>query len=108
MTIEMERKVNQKTIAEHLHVSVATVSKALRGRPDVSLATRRQIEQAAEELGYRRQRGRRQPRSRSIKCRLVGVFVRRPIDGGAKNVPTYLDGMSRLSVQQNVSLVVQE
>jgi len=39
-------------IAARVGVSVMTVSKALRDRPDVSAATRARIKQAAKEMGY--------------------------------------------------------
>lgn len=42
-----------RELARECGVSVATVSRALNGRPEVSEATRRQIEEAARRLGYR-------------------------------------------------------
>lgn len=46
------RPVSQRDVAEHAGVSVSAVSMALSGHPRIGAATRRQIEQAAEELGY--------------------------------------------------------
>ncbi|EYR64223.1 LacI family transcriptional regulator [Actinotalea ferrariae CF5-4] len=45
-------------IATEAGVSVATVSKVLNGRPDVSAATRALVEQVLERHDYRRRRGR--------------------------------------------------
>ncbi|HEX4789489.1 MAG TPA: LacI family DNA-binding transcriptional regulator [Actinospica sp.] len=42
-----------RELARECGVSVATVSRALNGHPEVSVQTRRQIQQAAERLGYR-------------------------------------------------------
>ncbi|MBR7828902.1 LacI family DNA-binding transcriptional regulator [Actinospica sp. MGRD01-02] len=42
-----------KDLARECGVSVATVSRALNGHPEVSVETRRQVQQAAERLGYR-------------------------------------------------------
>lgn len=44
--------VSMKTIAQRCHVSVATVSKALNGQPDVGEETRNLICAVAGELGY--------------------------------------------------------
>jgi LacI family transcriptional regulator len=45
--------VKMKDIARDLGVSVVTISKALRGHPDISTATRERILLKAKELGYR-------------------------------------------------------
>src|SRR5260221_564715 len=42
-----------RELARECGVSVATVSGALNGHPEVSEATRRQIQEAASRLGYR-------------------------------------------------------
>ena len=41
-----------KRLAEHLNVSIGTVSRALNNRPDVNDATRKRVLAAARELGY--------------------------------------------------------
>ena len=41
-----------KRLAQHLDISIGTVSRALNGRPDVSEATRLRVLEAAERLGY--------------------------------------------------------
>jgi DNA-binding LacI/PurR family transcriptional regulator len=41
-----------RRLAQHLDVSIGTVSRALNGRPDVNEATRRRVLEAAAELGY--------------------------------------------------------
>src|SRR6202008_78540 len=44
--------VRLKDIAQLAHVSVMTVSKALRDEPDVSAATKAKIKLLAQQLGY--------------------------------------------------------
>lgn len=44
--------VSMKDIAQRCGVSVATVSKALNGQPDIGEETRRRISEAAKEMGY--------------------------------------------------------
>ncbi|HEY9012956.1 MAG TPA: LacI family DNA-binding transcriptional regulator [Devosia sp.] len=41
-----------RRLAEHLDISIGTVSRALNGRPDVNEETRRRVLDAAAELGY--------------------------------------------------------
>ena len=41
-----------KRLAQHLNVSIGTVSRALNNRPDVNDATRKRVLEAARELGY--------------------------------------------------------
>ena len=44
--------VSMKDIAKRCGVSVATVSKALSGQPDIGPETRDRIRSVAEEMGY--------------------------------------------------------
>ncbi|MBD0379906.1 LacI family DNA-binding transcriptional regulator [Paenibacillus sedimenti] len=46
------KRVTMKTIAKELGLTIQTVSKALKGKPGMSEATRQQIVQTAEKLGY--------------------------------------------------------
>ncbi|WP_117189993.1 LacI family DNA-binding transcriptional regulator [Rhizobium terrae] len=41
-----------RRLAEHLDISIGTVSRALNGKPDVNEETRRRVLEAAEQLGY--------------------------------------------------------
>ena len=49
----MESPVSMRDIAQHAKVSVATVSKCLSGKRDVSAATRKRVLAACRKLGYR-------------------------------------------------------
>ena len=44
--------VSMKDIAKRCGVSVATVSKALNGQPDIGEETRKRIAEVAKEMGY--------------------------------------------------------
>ena len=46
--------VTLKDLAEELNVSVNTVSRALRNMPDIGPETTRQVHEAAQRLGYRK------------------------------------------------------
>lgn len=48
-----ERRAGIRDVAGHLGLSISTVSRALNGYSDVNSTTRKKVEKAAEELGYR-------------------------------------------------------
>src|SRR4030088_2748398 len=65
--------VRLKDIADHLGLSVSTVSAALQGRADISKATQKLVSSTVEEMGY-------QPNSvaRSLitrKTNVLGVII---------------------------------
>lgn len=41
-----------RQLAEHLDISIGTVSRALNGKPDVNEETRKRVLEAARSLGY--------------------------------------------------------
>ena len=45
--------VTLKMLAQHLGLTVSTVSRAMNGYPDISQATRERVRKAADELEYR-------------------------------------------------------
>ena len=65
--------VRLKDIAAHVGVSIMTVSKALRGEPDVSAATRARIKLAAEQMGYVPNSSAQELRTR--KSKLFGLVI---------------------------------
>lgn len=69
----MARKTTLSTIAEHLGVSTATVSLALRDSPLVAEATTHKIKKAAAELGYIYNR--RAASLRTSRSGIIGVMV---------------------------------
>ncbi len=106
--IRTNSSVSRKMVADHL--SVATVSKALSNKSDVSEAMRIKVERAANELGYKFGATQHRRRTQDVQAhsRFLGAFLRRSIENGGKNVPTYLDGVSRTASDLNAALVVQE
>ena len=46
------KQLTLKDIAQHLHISPVTVSKALRDHPDISSATKKRVQEIAQKLGY--------------------------------------------------------
>jgi len=111
-------QVNQKAIADYMSVSIATVSKALRGQPDISPMMREKVVRVAHEMGYNLKRTKtnrgngtkRSPRKRKLaKGQFVGVLTRRHDGCDVTHTgPTYLGGMCRITNRLNVSLVIHE
>ncbi|MGN1403149.1 MAG: LacI family DNA-binding transcriptional regulator [Ruminococcus sp.] len=57
----MAKAVRMSDIAERLHVSIVTVSKALAGKDGVSEEMRQEIQQLAQEMGYQGKKNRTAP-----------------------------------------------
>lgn len=107
----MPTKVNQQSIAQHLNVSVATVSKALSNANGVSSATRDKVMQAATDLGYQAVKTRQSDRQagRLPKHRYIGVLARSSYQPGVFSVPrSYFGAIRELGTELNITLVPQE
>jgi LacI family transcriptional regulator len=82
-----------RQLAEHLRLSPATVSRALNGYPEVGVATRQRVVEAAERLQYRpNMHAKRLATGRSG---LVGVIFRASSERGVD--PHVMDFLSALS-----------
>ena len=70
----MEKRATMHDVAELAGVSQATVSLVLNGVPNarISKATRRRVEEAADQLGYRRGAAHLVPAGRQ---RVIGLFI---------------------------------
>ncbi len=64
--------VRMQDIAQAAHVSVSTVSRALRGHPEISEETRSLILAAAQDLGYQRPED---PKQKSVGARVRHLIV---------------------------------
>jgi LacI family transcriptional regulator len=75
--------VTLKDIAEHTGLSIMTVSRVVRGRPDVSAASRRKVLAAVRRLGYIPNPAARQLAARAIapiaKDRIIGTIFSREV-----------------------------
>ena len=92
------------TIAERLGLSVATVSRALRGVAGINARTRARVFEAAAQLGYQLPRSFRAEDLQNGKLHHVAVLVQTPPTQAAS--PHYLVGMSEAAMSLNASLVV--
>lgn len=65
----------QKDISAVLGLSISTVSKALKGYPDISEETRKKVLRTAEELDYKYRDGRRGPRAMQRMSGTIGILA---------------------------------
>jgi DNA-binding LacI/PurR family transcriptional regulator len=106
--VNQRKRVNIKDVARVAGVSPTTVSHALGGQRPVSEATRRRVQQAVAELGYRPH-----PGARSLKASGTGVIALCAVN--ATSSSSYADleyyfriiqGVTEVAHQQEYALVV--
>ena len=100
-----KRKINQRDIADSLNLSVATVSKALRGDySDVNSETRARVVNRASQLGYDFINHAQTQDEDETKSYMVGVLIlRKPHEWQHTN---YFAGMTEKCSKLNVSLIL--
>jgi LacI family transcriptional regulator len=85
--------MNIKALAKELGISTSTVSRALNGYQDVNEATRKRVEEAAKELGYRANAGARRLVRGSTEA--VGIVYSAAVENLGN--PQFLDMAGGLS-----------
>lgn len=94
-----------RDIARKLNLSIAAVSRALNGYPDISPETRRRVELAAQEMGYVPNRAARQLRSKHSDT--LGFIL--PVAGPRFADPFYsefIEGLSDETAAQSFDLLI--
>jgi LacI family transcriptional regulator len=103
-----KKKINQKDIADSLQLSVATVSKALRGDyADIPSETRARVVNMASQLGYTSTGTRTQEavwEEEPVKTCMVGVLILRKLHEWQHT--NFFAGMSEKCAKMNVSLIL--
>ena len=95
--------VNQKSIAESLNISVATVSKALSDSDEINRKTRAKVVNMATKLGYN-YLSRSRKRAIDGQNHFVGVLIHSDTDDIQHT--RYFAGMSEKCAKLNVSLML--
>lgn len=99
--------VGIRRLAEHLNISIGTVSRALNGRPDVNEATRERVLNAAKELGYvANQSGRN---LRQGNTNVIGFTIESGLDTAGNSDNFFLGvyaGVQHVLRRHNLDLVV--
>ena len=105
---DRRKRVNIKDVARRAGVSPTTVSHALGGQRPVSEATRKRVQEAVAELGYRPH-----PGARSLKARGTGVIVLCAVNAttassyaGLEYFFRIMQGVAEVAHQREYALVV--
>lgn len=96
-----------KTLAEHLNISIGTVSRALNGRPDVNDETRKRVLEAAAELGYVANQSGRSLRQGTTNA--IGFMIESGSDTAGNSDNFFLgvfDGVQTVLSRHHLDLVV--
>ncbi|MEM9914101.1 MAG: LacI family DNA-binding transcriptional regulator [Planctomycetota bacterium] len=96
---------NQQTIAEHLGLSVATVSRSLSNHPSINPKTRARVMSAASAMGYKSGRQREAKASASVPTIAAISYGEATLDGYAAVVRNrVLEGMISEARERELSL----
>ncbi|SKA28343.1 LacI family DNA-binding transcriptional regulator [Consotaella salsifontis] len=96
-----------RQLADHLQISIGTVSRALNGKADVNPETRRRVLEAAEALGYVPNQSGRALRQGTTNT--VGLIMTQGVNLGANNdnfFPGVIDGLQAVLARHGLDLVV--
>ncbi len=96
-----------KRLAEHLNISIGTVSRALNGRPDVNPETRQRVLEAAAELGYVANQSGRNLRQGNTNA--IGFMIESGVDTAGNSDNFFLgvfDGVQHVLTRHHLDLVV--
>lgn len=94
-----------RRLAEHLNISIGTVSRALNGRPDVNEATRKRVLDAAAELGYVANQSGRSLRQGATNT--IGFMIESGrSDAGDDFFLGVIDGVQSVLIRHHLDLVV--
>ncbi len=98
-----ESRVTLKSLAAITNLGISTVSQALRNSPEISIETRRRVQLAAKQAGYRPNRA--GVRLRTGKTSVITVVLN-AADGGANFFSDFVYGISDGLKDSNYHLVV--
>ena len=99
-TVNSLKRTTIKDIAKLTGLSISTISRALKGHPDISKATQKKVREVAEALGYKPNLGARSLRTQSSK--LIGVILPK---ADTFFFPEVLEGISEVVGQNGYSFI---
>ena len=102
-SVKPRSNVRQAFIARELNLSVATVSKALRGLPEVNRDTSRKVMEIARSAGYSANRHSIMSKQKKSGYSLAGVLVNSSTFSAART--GYLEGISGEAIKRDFSIL---
>jgi len=96
-----------RQLAEHLDISIGTVSRALNGKPDVNEETRKRVLAAAEQLGYVANQSGRSLRQGTTN--VIGLMIqssRETVENSDNFFLTVTGGLQSVFSQHNLDLIM--
>ncbi|MDE1997269.1 MAG: LacI family DNA-binding transcriptional regulator, partial [Rhizobiaceae bacterium] len=96
-----------RQLAEHLDISIGTVSRALNGKPDVNEETRKRVLAAAEELGYVANQSGRSLRQGTTN--VIGLMVEsstETVENGDNFFLGVIDGLQSVLTRHKLDLIM--
>jgi DNA-binding LacI/PurR family transcriptional regulator len=102
-SVKQRNNVRQAFIARELNLSVATVSKALRGLPEVNRETSRKVMEIARLAGYSANRHCIMSKQKKTGYSLAGVLINSSSFSAART--GYLEGISREAIKKDFSIL---
>jgi LacI family transcriptional regulator len=103
MNLETEKRPTLRTLAEITGLGVSTVSQALRDSPEIAVETRKRVQLAAQQAGYRPNRA--GVRLRTGKTNVIAVVLNAQ-DEGSGFVADFVMGISRGLENSGYHLVI--
>lgn len=98
-----EKEITIYDLARHLKISAATVSRSLKDHPGISKSTKKKVQEAAKEMGYRSNTFARNLRKQ--KTNTIGVIVPRL---NSYFVSSAIAGMEKIANENGYNLIISQ
>ncbi len=98
-----EKEITIYDLARHLKISAATVSRSLKDHPGISKSTKKKVQDAAKEMGYRSNNFARNLRKQ--KTNTIGVIVPKL---NSYFVSSAIAGMEKIANENGYNLIISQ
>jgi LacI family transcriptional regulator len=98
-----DKEITIYDLAKHLKISAATVSRSLKDHPGISKSTKKKVQEAAKEMGYRSNNFARNLRKQ--KTNTIGVIVPKL---NSYFVSSAIAGMEKIANENGYNLIISQ